>query len=164
MKIYSKSTKSAKSSLSWRMAVALLAMGLPLPALGALGASLNSVTDDQVHLKATITITAAGTYTIHEMTAPTGTVVREYVSRSGRVFGVTWKGPFIPDLRQLLGTYFEHYLEAAKREREGHVGRAPLDIHEPGLVVQTAGHMRAYYGRAYDPGSLPAGVSDHDMR
>lgn len=146
------------------LAIALLALGLPFPAFAALGASLDSVQADQVHLKANVKITEADAYTIHEMTAPTGTVVREYVSLDGRVFGVSWRGPFIPDMQQLLGSYFQHYSQAAKAERERRVGRSPLYIQEPGLVVQTGGHMRAYFGRAYDPGLLPAGVSANDVR
>jgi hypothetical protein len=32
------------------------------------------------------------------------------------------------------------------------------------LVFQSIGHLRAYYGRAYDPQLLPAGVSTDDVR
>jgi len=146
------------------IAIAFLLLASPLLAFATLGASLDSVQDDQVHFKANIRTTEAGAYSIHEMTASTGTVVREYVSPAGRVFGVTWRGPFIPDMQQLLGSYFEPYVQAAKAQRDRRVGRAPLNIQEPGLVVQTAGHMRSYSGRAYDPGLLPAGVSAEDIR
>jgi hypothetical protein len=86
------------------------------------------------------------------------------VSADGRVFGIAWEGPFVPNMRQLLGSYFQHYSEAAKAQRESHVGRQPLNIQEPRLVVQTAGHMRAYFGRAYDPELLPNGVSPDEVR
>jgi hypothetical protein len=115
-------------------------------------------------MRATAKIAEGVAYTVHEIKAPTGTVVKEYVSPAGRVFGVSWRGPFIPDMQQLLGDYFEQYSAAAKAQREGHVGRQPLNIQEPGLVIQTAGHMRAYSGRAYDPGLLPAGVTPNDVR
>jgi hypothetical protein len=147
-----------------RMTLVLLILGLSLPALASLGGSIDSVQSDQAQMRATTTISAEATYTVHEMKDPTGTVVREYVSPAGRVFGVTWQGPFIPDLQQLLGDHFEHYAAAAKAQRESHIGRRPLNIQEPGLVVQTAGHMRAYSGRAYDPGLLPAGVTANDVR
>jgi hypothetical protein len=149
---------------AWAIAV-LLALGLPFQAFAALGDVSNSVQSDQAQMKATLTIITADAYTIHEMKSPTGTIVREYVSRAdGRVFGITWQGPFIPDLKQLLGAYFQQYSEAAKAQREGHVGRHPLNIQEPGLVVQTSGHMLAFSGRAYDPRLVPAGISDHDIR
>ena len=46
-------------------------------------------------------------YVMRETTLPTGTRVREYVSESGTVFAVTWEGPFLPDLKALLGKYFD---------------------------------------------------------
>ncbi len=146
------------------IAIVFLMLASPLLAFATLGASLDSVQSDQAHLKANMKVTEAGVYSIHEMTGSTGTVVREYVSPAGRVFGVTWQGPFIPDMQQLLGSYFQQYVQAAKEQRDSRVGRAPLNIQEPGLVVQTAGHMRSYSGRAYDPGLLPAGVSADDVR
>ena len=148
----------------WRMTLVLLTLGLSSPALASLGGSLGSVQSDQSQMRATAKIAEGVAYTVHEIKAPTGTVVKEYVSPAGRVFGVSWRGPFIPDMQQLLGDYFEQYSAAAKAQREGHVGLQPLNIQEPGLVIQTAGHMRAYSGRAYDPGLLPAGVTPNDVR
>jgi hypothetical protein len=142
----------------------LIIVGLPFRASATLGGSLESVQADQAHFQANIRITEGGVYKVHELITPTHIVVREYVSLGGRVFGVTWRGPFIPDMQQLLGGYFPRYVLAAKAERERHVGRAPLNIQLPGLVVQTGGHMRAYFGRAYDPQLLPAGASPDDIR
>jgi len=142
----------------------LMILGLPFLAFATLGGSLDSVYADQAHFKANIKATKGGIYTIHELTSPTDIVVREYVSPGGRVFGVSWRGPFIPDMQQLLGGYFQQYALAAKAERERHVGRAPLNIKLPGLVVQTGGHMRAFFGRAYNPELLPVGASPDDVR
>ncbi len=146
----------------WRVAVVTL--GLAFPAFGSLGGTVDSVHADAAHMRASAQTTEASSYTVHEIKEPTGTLVREYVSPAGRVFGVAWQGPFVPDMHQLLGDYFEQYSRAAKTQRESHVGRWPLNIQEPGLVIQTAGHMRAYSGRAYDPELLPAGVSANDIR
>ncbi len=153
-----------RRTVAWSTAF-LLVLVFSFPAFAALGDTSNSVQADQVQMKANLVFIEADAYTIHEMTAPTGTVVREYVSRrDGRVFAITWRGPFIPDLKQLLGTYFPQYSQAANEQRESHVGRHPLNIQEPGLVVQTAGHMRAFSGRAYDPRLIPAGISENDIR
>jgi hypothetical protein len=38
-----------------------------------------------------------------------GALIREYVSFAGRVFGVSWKGPSLPDLPQLLGSNFAEF-------------------------------------------------------
>lgn len=141
-----------------------MALGTPVLAFATLGGSLDSVRADQAHFKANIRVTERGAYTVHELTTSTAIVVREYVAPGGRVFGVTWRGPFIPDMQQLLGGYFQQYVLAAEAERERRVGRAPLNIQLPGLVVQTGGHMRAYFGRAYDPELLPAGASPDDLR
>lgn len=147
------------------IAVTVVALGLQMPVFAALGDASPSIEADRAQLKASLKIIESDAYAVHEMRSPTGTVVREYVSRTdGRVFGVAWQGPFIPDLRQLLGSYFHRYSQAAKVHRESQPARRPLNIREPRFVVQTAGHMGAFAGRAYDPGLLPAGVGANDIR
>jgi hypothetical protein len=91
-------------------------------------------------------------------------VVREYVSGTEVVFAVTWKGRFMPDLKNLFGRYFQQYSDAAKAERSKYVGRRPLNIRTAGLVVHQSGHMRAHFGRAYIPGSVPEGVDVKEIR
>jgi hypothetical protein len=144
--------------------VSLLLFLLPLPALAALGGDVASVHEDQAQMKGTLKTTEATTFTLHEIKAGNGTVVHEYVSPGGEVFGVSWQGPFIPDMQQLLGTYFQPYTAAAQAQRAAHRGRAPLNIQQPSLVVESNGHMRSYSGRAYDPGKLPQGVTANDIR
>lgn len=135
-----------------------------LAAFGSLGGTLDSVQLDQAKMMATVESANGHGYTVHEMKSPTGVVVREYVSSSGRVFGVAWEGPFLPDLKQLFGSYFSQFSTAAKAHREARLSHRFLIIREPGLVVETSGHMRAYSGRAYDPGLLPDGVNGNDVR
>ena len=146
------------------MAVPLLMLTFSFPAFAVLGGDESSVAADTAQMKATVKVTQGDAFTLHEVKAASGQVVREYVSPAGRVFGVAWQGPSIPDLRQLLGTYFESYSAAAQTAKAGHPGRRPLNIQLPGLVVQTGGHMRALYGRAYDPGLLPQGVGADAVR
>ena len=97
-------------------------------------------------------------YEVHEVQSPGGTVVDEYVSAAGTVFAVTWHGQFPPPMEQILGTYFQQY-SAALQARPRMYGHRPLNIQQQGLVVQTGGHMRAHFGRAYDPTLLPQGVT-----
>jgi len=144
--------------------LAALAFALFSPAFASLGGDVGSVQQDQARIKGTIQLHASGPYTVHEITAPTGTTVREYVSPEGRVFGVAWQGPFVPDLKQILGTYFQQYSAAVRTRKATYVGRRPLNIQEPGLVVQSSGHMRAYFGRAYVPDMLPQGVTEEVIR
>ena len=142
-----------------RIGIALLLLALPLPALAALGGDVASVQEDKAQMKGTLKTTQAEAYSVHEISAPGSVFVKEYVTTAGKVFAVTWHGQFIPDMQQVLGTYFDQYTLAAKAQREGHYGHHPLNIQQPGLVVQTGGHMRAYVGKAYVPEMVPQGVN-----
>lgn len=149
---------NATHSAAWRKAAlgTLLAVLLAaLPASAELGGDESSVQADALGMNAQRRIERTQAYTMHEMQTPPGTVVREYVSSGGKVFAVSWQGPTTPDFRQLLGPYFDQ-LQNAPSNRNG---RGPLIIHQPGLVIHSGGHMRAFTGRAYIPDMVPAGVS-----
>ncbi len=79
---------------------------LPLPAVAVLGDTAASVLNDQARMKGTLRSVDNRTYVMHEITTPSGTVVREFASPQGAVFGVAWEGQFKPDLQQLLGPYY----------------------------------------------------------
>ena len=140
-------------------ASAVLVLSFVAPAMAALGGDVTSVHQDQAHMKGTLKTTKAEAYTVHEIKANGGTIVKEYASPAGKVFAITWQGQFIPNLQQLLGTYFDQFAAAAKTQRESHVGHRPLNIQQPGLVVQSGGHMRGFIGRAYAPDLVPLGVN-----
>jgi hypothetical protein len=147
----------------------LVALASAFPAWGALGGDVTTVQADQLHMQGTIRTTATtAAYTVHEIQSPAGTVVREYVSSAGesagKVFGVAWQGQWPPDMRQLLGSYFDQYIQAAKAQSAGRVGRRPVMIELPGLVVEVGGHPRAFTGRAFVPGMLPTSVRAEDIR
>ena len=121
------------SSVKWALSVILLATTLftVSPAFAALGEPASSVQADQAHLQGTLRTTQTQSYTIHEIRAATGTNVREYVSSSGRVFAVAWQGPWPPDMRQILGSYFEQYQQAVQAKTNTRAGRKPLRIKQP---------------------------------
>jgi len=139
-------------------------LALALPALAALGGDVASVHEDQAQMKGTLKTTEGTTYTVHEIKGAAGIVVREYVSPDDKVFGVAWQGPAMPNLQQILGSYFETFSEAAQAQRAAHRARGPLYIQQPGLVVESTGHARTFSGRAFDPGKLPQGVTVNDIR
>jgi hypothetical protein len=143
---------------------ALLLFTLSLPALAwaALGDNAASVQADQAKLKATLrpAITTPN-YSVHEIQTPEGVVVKEFVATSGTVFAVVWHGPTMPNLQQLLGQYFNDYVAAAKAPHDGH---KHLAISQPGLVVESQGHLRAFFGKAYLPTQLPAGVTPAELQ
>jgi hypothetical protein len=134
---------------------------LPCPAWAVLGDSAASVLNDQARMKGTLRSVDRKTYVMHEIAAPAGTVVREYVSPAGAVFGVAWEGQFPPDLQQLLGPYYQQAKQAASQP-ERH-GRAPIAIDTPGLVVRQTGHPRSFHGQAYIPQLLPPSVTSSDI-
>ncbi|HLJ15006.1 MAG TPA: DUF2844 domain-containing protein, partial [Bryobacteraceae bacterium] len=149
--------------MSWTCLV-LLVLAFSLPALAALGGDVTSVHEDQAQMKGTLKTTQAAAYTVHQITAPGNTVIKEYVSPAGKVFAVTWHGPFIPNMQQILGTYYGQFAEAAKAQRESAPGHRPVTINQPGLVFQNGGHMRAYFGKAYLPMMFPQGVTKDEIQ
>lgn len=146
----------------WGMGIIVMMLVLPFPASAALGGTITSVEADQAHMRASRRITQSPAYEVHEIQAPYGTIVREYVSPQGQVFAVAWEGPFIPDMKQLFGAYFDQYSQAVART--GRARRAPVRVQEPGLVVESSGHMRSYFGKAYLPQLMPQGVSPGEIR
>jgi hypothetical protein len=143
-----------------RAGLVLLLLLMPSPAFAALGGDQASIDADVAQMKGTRTVTSNERYVIHEIVLPSGTSVREYVS-AGRVCAVAWRGPWLPDMRILLGTYFDQYSRAARHNRSSH---RPFAVDEPGLVVHAGGHMRAFFGEAHVPALLPAGASVEELR
>lgn len=145
-------------------AIGVLMLALPLPALAALGGDIASVQQDQAQMKGTLKTTTARAYTVHEIKASAGTVVKEYASPEGKVFAIAWHGQFIPNMKQLLGSYYQQFADAAAAQREEHPGHRPVNINQPGLVFQNGGHVRSYFGKAYVPTMLPQGVSADEIQ
>ena len=133
----------------------LTLLAVPFPAAATLGEEVGSVSTDQKQLQAALQVTSTGKFAVHELRLASGITVKEYVSPAGMVFALSWQGPYLPDLQQLLGRYFEQYAGAVRDKGAAPGARA---IDESGLVVQSGGRMRAFFGRAYIPQMLPRGV------
>lgn len=130
---------------------------LAFPAWATLGESVESVVTDQSKMHAKRSVVDRQDYTVHEITRDDGTLIREYVTSAGKVFGVSWTGPTIPDLSQLLGTYnaeFQNTMHAKPGRRKVAV------VRNSDLVVESSGHTRAFHGRAYLNSMLPSGVTE----
>lgn len=134
---------------------------LPGIAGAALGETATSIRSDTARLKASLRVTSAASYTRHELTLPTGTIVHEYVNAGGTVFALRWRGPFKPDLPSLLGSYFDIYASAP---RSAGSSRSRLAIDQANLVVRAGGHQRAFVGLAYVPQLMPPGLSATDLK
>jgi hypothetical protein len=142
---------------TWFLAAALA----PGICLAALGQDASTVEVDRVQMRAQRSITQSGAFSVHELQLPGTTRVREYLNSSHRVFAIAWSGPSIPDLQQLLGTYFVRYQAAVRPLGRS---RRPVAMQETDLVIHTGGHQRAFFGVAYLPLQLPLGVSAEQIR
>src|SRR5215475_62483 len=107
-----------------RLTMLAFSLAIAAPAFAALGGDLSSIQADQAHLEASERIIPTQEYTVHEMHTARGTLIRQFVSPAGTVFAVSWQGS-APDLEQLLGDYFDEYVEAAQAQP----GRRALGVH-----------------------------------
>ena len=144
-----------------RSGLVLLCMSATVPATATLGEDVSSVRADQAQTQGTLQIVNGAKFAVHEIQMPSGTAVRQYVSPAGMVFAVSWQGPTLPDLQQVLGRYFEQYSESV---RSRGAGTGPSLNQQSGLVVQSGGHMRAFFGRAYVEQMLPRGVLPEEIQ
>lgn len=102
-------------------------------------------------------------YTRHEVQLDSGTTVWEFATPAGVVFAVQWRGPVLPDLSSLLGDYFKTFhQETAQARALGRHG-SPVNIERRDLVVRSNGRMRNFFGHAYAPDLVPAGVLVTDV-
>jgi hypothetical protein len=149
----------------WTSRMALLCGALfvaamcPRIASATLGEPEVSIQADGAKLQSSVKMTDQSLYHMHEMTLASGTVVREFVGLDGKVFAVSWRGPYMPNLRQTLGKYFD-VMKATPRTR---VDRNRVQLQQDDLVVQNGGHMLAFSGRAYLISAIPAGVTVGDL-
>jgi hypothetical protein len=125
------------------------------PVLASLGEGESSIEADAAKAEAVVRPSTEENYTVYEFQTSSGILVREYAAPGGNVFAVTWRGPWMPDLRQLLGSYFEVFRRA---ERGHHARRRPFVVQEPDFVLHSSGRTRSFFGGAHVPSLVPAGV------
>ena len=137
-------------------AVLLMLMMGSVPAWAALGDNVSSVESDVQALGGKHVMVAKVGYNVHQITNPDGSVVNEFVSPAGTVFGVSWQGHFIPNLQQLLGSYMTNLQQG---QRTHVVRRRAVTIRGDNFVFSSMGHLRYFRGRAYVPGLVPANLT-----
>ena len=129
-------------------------------AFAALGGNVSSIQADQAHMRAQRRVIQNAAYSVHEMQTDSTTVVREFVSPQGKVFGISWQGPTRPDLQQVLGNYYSEFAASTPMRRM----HGPVTIRTQNLVIQSGGHMRALTGRAFVPAMVPTDVRLEDIK
>ena len=157
--------KSAKNIVCLLLGI-LASLCYITSAQATLGGDSASVEADRVTMKvehaARQTLATSGSYTVHETALPSGTVVRQYVSNNGIVFAVAWNGPFIPDLKQLLGLHFDTMV--ARQSKQSNAGHRFFSQHEADLVIESGGHQRSFAGRAYLISAIPVNVTVQEIQ
>jgi hypothetical protein len=151
--------------MNYPMARAALVLFLLLPYAGVSHAALGGLPEPFNTGGAAVvsSVSSAGSnYVMRDTTLTTGTHVREYVSGNGVVFALAWDGPFLPDLKALLGKHFDAMV--AESARMPRAGRSHIAIDRPEVVINSGGHMRAFEGSAWIPAEFPAGFTAADVR
>jgi hypothetical protein len=144
--------------MSRHLAIAACLIVFVVPSWGGLG-------DDRILAEAVQQLdarrtTGAGTpFTVARYRLPTGTLVHALRDDTGLVFAVSWSGPFLPDLRDLLGPHFNALADQQRRPGPG----GNLLVRSEQLVVMSGGRLGAFAGRAWLPGNLPAGFDPKEL-
>jgi len=134
-----------------------------VPAWAVLGQYESSVSVDQQYLRSEDRVQAFQGYKVHQLTTPNGTMIREYVSPQGLVFGVAWQAPFMPDMKQLLGSYVTNLQTASRTQTQTRHLRGII-VRTNDFVFVSSGQMRHWRGNAYVPSLVPSNVSVEVVR
>jgi len=135
----------------------LLALVLgSLPAWAALGDNVSSVESDAQALRGQHRMVARAGYNLHQITMSDGSVVNEYVSPAGTVFGVSWQSHFKPNFQQLLGS---HMIDLQEGQRTQVIPRRGVTVQTDNFVFRNFGRMGVFRGHAYVPSLIPASLT-----
>jgi len=126
-----------------------------------LGGDAGSIDADRSELHAELRTTPMQQFDLHEITAPSGTLVHEYVTRQGRVFALPGKAHCLrpaPAVWRLLPA-----LPGGRRGRMRPGMHRQVNITAADLVVQSSARTRSFRGWLYSS-LLPGGVSAADLQ
>jgi hypothetical protein len=137
-------------------AILLMLMMGSVPAWAALGDTVTSVDTDAQVLGGKHVMVAKEGYNVHQITRADGSVVNEFVSPAGTVFGISWNAHAVPNLPQLLGNYMTNLHQGKVIQR---VPRRAITIQDDNFVFSSVGHAGFFRGRAFVPGLVPANLT-----
>ena len=133
--------------------ICILLLSLPIFAQAELGGNLASITQEQKTFGSSLTYSPQSNYTIYIQSISPDLVIKEYVSSSGNIFGVAWKGSTLPNFQILLGNYYSNYLSAQQQNPRS------VFLQDNNLVIESSGVMGGYIGRAFLPKQVPTGLA-----
>ena len=149
----------SNSQISYWMGIVLLMLTLSLPALAALGGDVSSVQEDQAQMKGTLKTTEADAYTVHEITAPGNTVVRNTFPRRAKSLPSLGTDSLSPTCSSFWGrTSISMHRPPKSKERATRAATRSTS-NSPAWLSRTAGICARIMGRAYVPDMVPHGVN-----
>lgn len=107
-------------------------------------------------MRASLHTFRADGYTVHELAAPSGLTIRHFVGDAGKIFAVSWSGGWRPNLRDIMGSHYDRFIEATRGQR---VARGVARIELPGMIVVMGGPQRASFGHVILTDLAPAGFA-----
>lgn len=146
--------------------LALCLFLVPHFAFAALGEMTDSINNERLAIHSDeIRSKNVGKFVIHEIQNQ-AIKIDEYATPDGRIFALVWKGMSSPDLKPLLGPYFDDFKAALdKASSTVRRFRAPFrTIHGARVVVERWGRPRHLNGRLYALELFPSGVTPNDIR
>ncbi|HLX69695.1 MAG TPA: DUF2844 domain-containing protein [Verrucomicrobiae bacterium] len=138
------------------LTVLLMLMAGSLPAWAALGGTAASVESDAQVLGGQHKMIAKVGYNLHQITRSDGSVVNEFVSPAGVVFGVSWQGHSLPNFSQVLGAHLSDFQNG---QRTNVVPRRAVTIQTGDFVLISIGHDRYFRGRAFVRSQIPSNLT-----
>ena len=127
-----------------------------------LGDEVKKINDDKVLFKAqSLKVIQKEKFSIHELQVPEYKI-REYVNFNQIVFAVAWSGFTHPQMKQVLSSYYDEFLEVAQKQKRTHGQRFRV-IKTKNLTVMISGHMRNLKGKAFLHSGFPFGVSAYEI-
>ena len=140
-------------------------------AIAALGDDVSAVEKDRVRIAAkTAAPISLEKFTVHTISND-GLIIREYISKAGKIFAVAWDGNTSPDLEPLLGKYFTEFKVQNKSMNKNSSSAIKMKSRTArsavvgnNVIVEKSGHMRNMHGKAYLPQFIPAGVSINEIQ
>lgn len=149
------------TKVTMKMYVALLLSASAATAFAGLGGAPLSPGPRVLSQSAVTAVSPAG-YTELKTTLESGTEVHEYVNTKGTVFAVSWSGPFLPDLKEVLGDKFDTMVNHVQQRPGG--ARSQVRLQQDDVVIFSGGRPGAFNGRAWIPALLPAGFDTNAVR
>jgi hypothetical protein len=139
-----------------RLALGLMVMTVSTWCWAELGGNKTEPIKDGLSLQRLQLRMTDDQYSVQELTLESGTVVKEYINASGQVFGVSWHGPFKPDLRLFLGDATLNRLNPSHNHKILDHHHASILSHD--LIIMSRGMGRSFSGKALSPLLAPASL------